>query len=83
MELLHRGNGEQHMTKTWKDSNGAGADDLLQCFREAASDDLGLIAALHDREIDAVAIAQLKSIDFPLGLGLKFRNAEARAHRAA
>ena len=43
---------------------------LLASFREAVGDDLRLIASLHDREIDAVGIAQLRAIEFPSGLGL-------------
>lgn len=43
---------------------------LLSLFRAAAASDLELLASLHDRELDAETLAQLRASGFPRSLGL-------------
>ena len=59
--------------------NGASDRQILGSFCEAVSEDLELLAALHDRELDALAIQQLKDLEFPLGLGLALHNEASAA----
>lgn len=57
------------------------ADDTLAAFRRALAEDVRLIAALHETEVDAARIASLRSVAFPLGLALRWRKeASAKAH---
>ncbi len=58
--------------------HGQSEAELLAAFRESVDDDLKLIAALHDREIDAPAIAQLKQLRFPSGLGFNLSKSAAK-----
>jgi TorA maturation chaperone TorD len=60
------------------------ADDpeaLLAAFCDGVADDLKLLAELHDREIDALALAQLKAHGFPETLALSFSGEQARDAR--
>ncbi len=66
------------MTKTLAQEDVGPDAALLQQFREAVSDDLSLIAALHDREVDAAGIVQLRALDFPSGLGLNMQKPESQ-----
>ncbi len=54
------------------------AGGLLAEFSDAVADDLRLIAALHDRELDPLALAQLKAHEFPETLALEFKGEKAR-----
>jgi TorA maturation chaperone TorD len=59
--------------------NGAYERQILGTFCKAVGEDLELLAALHDRELDALAIRQLKELEFPSGLGLALQNEASAA----
>ncbi|HID45106.1 MAG TPA: dehydrogenase [Chromatiaceae bacterium] len=48
--------------------------DILSLFRNQTSEDLELLAVLHDREPDAHLLQQLKHADFPQVLALKLES---------
>jgi len=56
---------------------------LLDTFRGAVADDLRTFAALHGRELDQPAIADLKRLDFPANLGLRLTSELAAQGAAA
>jgi TorA maturation chaperone TorD len=49
----------------------------IALFREAVAEDLLALAVLHDRELDAERIEQLRATGFPGGLGLVLESAGA------
>jgi TorA maturation chaperone TorD len=51
---------------------------LLEAFGNAVREDLCALATLHDREIDAATLAELKRRDFPASIGLRLRSEEGR-----
>lgn len=53
-------------------------ENLIQAFCNVVSDDLKLLASLNGNELTANSIAQLKSIDFPLHLGLLLTEPKAK-----
>lgn len=65
------------MEESVRDHNISPEEAILQEFRDAIGEDLELIAVLHDREIDALGIAQLKALEFPSLLGLQFSGEDA------
>lgn len=46
------------------------AEDVLSIFREHVSEDLKVLATLHDREPDKALLNELKEVDFPTSLTL-------------
>jgi TorA maturation chaperone TorD len=59
---------------------GSSAQDasLFETLGTAVREDLSGLAALHDREIDAATLAELKRCDFPVNFGLRLRSEEGR-----
>ena len=51
---------------------------LLETLGTAVREDLCGLATLHDREIDAATLAELKCRDFPVNFGLRLRSEEGR-----
>jgi len=51
---------------------------LLETLSTAVREDLCALAILHDREIDAETLAELKRRDFPASIGLRLRSDEGR-----
>jgi len=49
---------------------------ILEAFRIAVREDLYALATLHDREVDAAALVELKRLDFPANFGLQLRSEE-------
>ncbi len=50
---------------------------LLGQFCGAVAEDLGLLAKLHQRELDKAAVETLKAMDFPVRLGLNLKGEKA------
>ncbi len=50
------------------------SDDTLACLRQDIADDLLTLAILHDAEISAESVRQLKAVHFPDGLALKLES---------
>jgi len=53
-------------------------ENLIQSFCDVVGDDLKLLAILNGKELSADIIQQLKSIDFPLHLGLLLTGTKSR-----
>src|SRR6516165_8169299 len=51
---------------------------LLEALGTAVREDLCALATLHDREIDAATLVELKRRDFPVNFGLRLRSEEGR-----
>ena len=67
------------MNESGRQPNGNLETSILWEFRNAIGEDLELLAALHDRELDLVAVKQLVDLEFPTGLGLRLRKDDAVA----